>query len=220
LGCEYEHKIIDLTDKPDEFCAKYALAENKSGSPKVPLLEHAGTLVTESIEVCKYIGQHVDRHDNKLYPQSERERIDQFINSWDNDVTRSYYAYLSARGKAEVQSARTKFVSSLQTLDKYFQGSGPYLLGNSFSIGECISAPWIQRFHHVIPHFRAETMDDIEAPDSVVKWMNSVQKRQSVVDTGVPPKEMFRAAEKYYVSYISPGAPLSSTRTSTCTSGE
>ena len=169
--------------------------------------------MTESIDVCKYIGANLDPN-NRLYPPSERDRVDSFLQQWES-VTDTYYSYLSASNKANVNSARTNFAKSLQKLEPYFpDNDGPFLLGEKFSIAECISAPWVQRFHHVIPHYRAETLNDIGVSGSISKWMEAVQKRSSVIDTGVPSGEMFRAAELYYVSYVSPGAPaLKVTRT-------
>lgn len=187
-GLEFEHKIIDLSDKPQEFRDKYSWAQNGGSFPQVPLLEHDDILITESIEVSKYIGQYIapesfgERHDDDesakmMYPvhdQAKRDLVDSFIDVWDNEITSSYYSCLTATSEKSARTAQKKFTKSLkQTLRPILlesrqmsseasneNESGAFLLGPNFSVAECIAAPWVQRFYFVLEHFRGVNFRD------------------------------------------------------------
>jgi glutathione S-transferase len=168
--------------------------------------------MTESEDVTKYIAQHVATSDT-LYPKDhkeQRERIDRFLHIWDS-VTKTYYNYLTASGEWSTRTARTAFSSSLKDLEPILsEQDGDFVLGNTFSVAECIAAPWVQRFYVVLPYFRGVQIIEEIVPkecEEVAKWMEVVRKRPSVQVTACADDEMFRAARKYYVSYVSSGAP-------------
>lgn len=80
---QFEHKIIDLNNKPDEFIDLYQRA---SGSRRglVPLLEHGDNLVIESDVVAKYVAQHIEGVDGKgdgMHPNEIEDEmlIDSFL---------------------------------------------------------------------------------------------------------------------------------------------
>jgi hypothetical protein len=130
-GVLYEHRIIDLSNKPRVFLDKYASV--RRGNAQVPLLEHGENLVIESEDLVKYISQNIgtsgrlatapfentcvtlDHGDcmDKMYPiriLEIRERIDQFLNAW-HIVVDDYYDVLTASSDPEVQSRLTSFSS-------------------------------------------------------------------------------------------------------------
>ena len=70
-GVQFEHKIIDLNNKPDEFIDLYQRASGGSRRGLVPLLELGDNLVIESDVVAKYVAQHIEGVDGKgdgMYP--------------------------------------------------------------------------------------------------------------------------------------------------------
>jgi hypothetical protein len=69
----FEHKIIDLSNKPPAFVDKYALAVgNTETRAKVPLLEYKDRLVVESDVVSKFVAQEIGSVD-AMYPKNDEE---------------------------------------------------------------------------------------------------------------------------------------------------
>jgi glutathione S-transferase len=230
LGVDYEHKRIDLSNKPPEFCDKYAKAWNANGSPKVPLLEHGDLLVTESIEVTKYIGQNIAGTKDGLVlspinDDAKLQMIQDFLKVWEYKVTPAYYNCLTAPSEPLARTATQTFLAVLQTelapllvssrsnnSNNKEDGSEGcfFLLGSRFSVAECVAAPWIQRFYIVLSHFRGVDFchDILDQGDPVVReWMDAVRARPSVQTTACPPEEMLAAALRYYVTHVSAGSP-------------
>ena len=216
---QFEHKIIDLNNKPDEFIDLYQRA---SGSRRglVPLLEHGDNLVIESDVVAKYVAQHIEGVDGKgddMYPtEAEIEDemlIDSFMESWKR-VTDAYYDVLRSASQEEVEGSVPAFIQSLNVMEIMLQQrgdgdeGGDFLLGSKFSWAECISAPWIQRFYVTLPYFRGIDFEDaiLGKFDCLPRWMGAVCNRQSCMDSKCPEEEMIAACKRYYVSFLSPGA--------------
>jgi len=210
---DFEHKIIDLKDKPTEFVAKYKEASGGYGSGLVPLLEHDDILVIESDIVAKYVAQNIEGIDGvggKLYPESEEdvEQIQTFMKRWQH-VTDTYYDLLTASSEKEVVKRKKEFIKSLAGIDNLLKArSGEFILGEPFSYAECISAPWIQRFYVTLPYFRGINFEDdiLSRFDYMSSWMKAVCNRPSCVDSICPESEMIAACKRYYVSFLSPGA--------------
>jgi len=206
-GIDFEHKIIDLKNKPAEFVAKYQQANGGSGSGLVPLLENGDELVIESDVVAKYIGKHLDPQ-NILYPQDSCQRVDTFLDTWEQ-VTDRYYDFLRATSLQDAQQREGSFLRALEAVeDQLLERTGNFLLGNDFSVAECICAPWIQRFYVALPYFRGidfEAYTESKLP-CTARWMKAVRERPSVQESMCPEEEMIAACKRYYVSYISPGA--------------
>jgi glutathione S-transferase len=207
----FEHRLIDLSDKPDDFLEKYRLA---AGSPvasgMVPLLEHQEQLVIESDVVAKYVAQNVGENDG-MYPATTNpeacQTIDQFLSTW-YPIVDKYYDLLCA---GSVQSAKKRqeiFADSLSVLESQLLDDG-FLLGDTFSLAECICAPWVQRFFVTLPYFRGiDFQEQILSPyPNVARWMAAVSSRPSVLESKCDEEEMLNAARRYYVSFVSPDAP-------------
>jgi len=186
---------------------------------KVPLLEHGDNLVVESDLVTKYVAQHVG--EEGMYPYDARDEMDSFLEETWYPVVDRYYDYLCASSRKGADAARKKFCVSLRMLnDELFIGrddssfehfkNGDFFLGEQFSVVECIAGPWLQRFLVTLPYFRGvDFMTEIlpEECTRLEKWVRAVTARQSVMESACSDDEILAAARKYYVSYLSPGAP-------------
>mmetsp|Transcript_15245 Transcript_15245/g.28492 ORF Transcript_15245/g.28492 Transcript_15245/m.28492 type:complete len:156 (+) Transcript_15245:608-1075(+) len=150
-----------------------------------------------------------------MYPGQKLEEIEQFLHIW-HQVVDDYYDVLTAVSEMSVESQKKKFLKSLQDLQGTLtvSNAGPFVLGDTFSVAECIAAPWVQRFFVTLPYFRKIDLDHVIRNDTdyekVVNWMDAIRTRPSVARTACPPEEMLAAAQRYYVSYFSPGSPASS----------
>lgn len=163
-----------------------------------------------------------------LYPQEEDieacDIIDQFLSQW-YPVTDRYYDVLCAGDLQQTKECQQDFIGALCTLENilkdeknnrsnsihknedYDDNNGHFLLGKHFSLAECISAPWVQRFYVTLPYFRnLDFNNEIQDMHHLSKWMKAVCDRPSVIASKCPEEEMIAAAKKYYVSYITPGA--------------
>ena len=170
------------------------------------------TLVIESEQVVKYIAHNVAPLDDGMYPRQDSKalnRVDKFLQQW-SVVVDDYYSCLTATTEADANLCLVTFSASLQDLESILASAdGPFLLGQTFSAAECNASPWVQRFFVTLPYFRSVDFDHMVVTDfpSVASWMKAVRTRPSVVNTACPETEMCAAVLRYYVSYISPGAP-------------
>lgn len=188
---------------------KYREATGGNARGLVPLLEYDDNLVVESDVIAKYVAENIAKTD-VMYPPSSCEKIDGFLELW-YPVTDSYYDLLRATSIKAAQRCETEFLRSLGCIENELDAAdGDFLLGGVFSLAECISAPWIQRCFVTLPYFRGidvvERMTLKRLPRTV-KWMKAVCKRSSVVESKCPEDEMLAAARRYYVSFVTPGAP-------------
>jgi len=215
-GVEFEHKLIDLSNKPHDFLEKYQDASGRAyGAGLVPLLEHDGNLVIESDVVAKYVSQHIEGVNGRgqdMYPtnnEADEELIKLFVNSWEQ-VTDTYYSVLTATSEKEVKTHKTSFIQSLGVINNLLKqrNGGAFLIGSTFSYAECISAPWIQRFYVTLPYFRGIDFEEdlLNSFDLLPIWMGEVCDRPSCVESKCPEQEMIAACKRYYVSFVSPGA--------------
>lgn len=213
-GTMFEHRIIDLTNKPEDFVEKFKLANGGVGSGLVPLLEdhERNRLVIESDVVTEYIAKNVDAEGTAnlhLYPSSnlDHDLIQAFKSTW-YIATDCYYDILRATSEHEVKRYLETFLNCIAALDIVLdeKKDGPFLLGKHFSYAECICAPWLQRFYVTLPHFRKLDIekDILYNHPNVLKWIRAVCSRPSVIRSKCSDEEMINAAKRYYVTYTSP----------------
>lgn len=212
-GVDFKHEIIDLSNKPRNFVAKYKEASGGQGNGLVPLLEDGETKVIESMVVAEYVCRTIEGKDGKgrhLYPardSKDEELILKFTAEWQR-VTDTYYDVLRATSQKEVDKRMKQFISILSGIDEMMGiNEGKFILGKEFSYAECISAPWVQRFFVTMPYFRGVQFDDILYDfKSLKRWMDAVCSRPSCLSSKCPEGEMIAACKRYYVSYLSKGA--------------
>lgn len=206
---DFEHKIIDLSNKPPAFVDKYALAVgNTEIRAKVPLLEHNGKLVVESDVVSKFVAQEIGS-DDSMYPKNDEEargQVAQFLKAFETAV-QGYYELLSASNEDEVAKGRDAFCQSLHGLNDALGDGRPFLLGDTFSVAESITAPWVHRFQVAIPYFRGVELEDLDVPENISRWMKAVFDRPSVQSTVCLNAYLLESTARYFVTYITPGAP-------------
>jgi glutathione S-transferase len=197
---------------------KYGQAVGNVGAwAKVPLLENSDDYIVESEAVTEYVIRNVEGpgrvDDDRMYPLNDPtacQCVDSFLRKW-YPVVDKYYGVLCATSEKEVRSKQQKFVTSLFELEKELCCQGDFILGDTFSLGECIAAPWVQRFFVTLPYFRAIDFEtDVlkeNGLDRTCAWMRAVRERPSVLRSKCPEDEILAAAVRYYVSYVSPAAP-------------
>lgn len=208
-GAPFEHKIIDLQNKPADFLDRYAAAVrgDTSARARVPLLEYGDCLVVESEDVIKFIGKTIGPNDS-MYPTSDldaRSRVDRFLPAFENAI-RGYNQYLTAESESQAEAGKRTFCESLLNLENEIEG--PFCLGETFSVAECYAAPWVHRFAITIPFFRGVEMNSMIRCDSkVAAWMDAVLRRPSVQATSCSKDDLVKSTRRFFVKYVTPGAP-------------
>lgn len=195
---------MDLGNKSREFRDLYGMANPLPGArAKVPLLEVVGdeegtSLFTESLVVADYVAEEFGRNDGGLLPSSTRDRAITRLFGELCASSFSYFAILRAEGDAQKEAveALKDGLASVDTFLKHYE-SGPFLLGNQFSLAECNAAPFVQRMCTLLPAFTGGENDadpmkicDELGLDNLKAWMEAVLKRQSVIETGVPEESL------------------------------
>lgn len=197
---------MDLSNKSDEFVAKYkeAVGGDASIRPKVPLLEYGKELFVESDVITRWIAENIS--DDGMYPVNPKQRdcVDRFNKAFEK-VVDGYYKFVGGSSAKEVMDGQTEFCGALKALEQHI--TGPFCLGETFSIAECLSAPWVHRFKVILPHFRGVTVDELLPKAPVCQWMNEVLARPSVESTNGPEDYLISSTKSYFVKYITPGSP-------------
>mmetsp|Transcript_31991 Transcript_31991/g.52828 ORF Transcript_31991/g.52828 Transcript_31991/m.52828 type:complete len:118 (+) Transcript_31991:426-779(+) len=109
-------------------------------------------------------------------------------------------------------SSLKRFQGSLEKLELALgdakSTTTPYVC-QDFSVAECIAAPWVQRIFVTLPYYRSMDFsgDILMAYPKVERWMEAVRNKPSVIASMCPEDEMKAAAERYYVSFVTKGAP-------------
>lgn len=200
---DYETVTVDLQDKSPEFQDLYAVANPLPGArAKVPLLEvQKGSnddvlLVTESLVVADYIAEEFGNDNTKknknlpLLPTSAKDRAATRLFTELCGGGFGYFPILRAPAgeprEAAVQSLKDGLVNANAFLQHHH--SGPFLLGERFSLAECNAAPFVQRACTILPAFcqvdPLQLCDELELTH-LQRWMEAVLARPSVIDTGV-----------------------------------
>lgn len=201
--------MIDLRAKPKTLVDLYERAKPGSrGGAFVPLLEHDGAIVVESVDVARYVDEIPSVCERRLAPAgagAAGAAIDAFLVAWP-DVEAAYYRVLTAPSQTAADAAAEAFVDELRNLDALLPpDGGPFLLGGDFSLAECVAAPWVQRWAVTLPKYRRlDAERDLFEPnglDRLAAWARAVRARPSAVATAAPDAEMLAAAERYYVTF-------------------
>jgi glutathione S-transferase len=219
-GVPFEHKLISLQEKPRDFLQLHASIPG-GGTGQVPLLEIDERVVIESEAIVRHIALELGH--TELLPPGGRGHVERFIRLWTDTVEPCYYSVLTASDEKTARFCAAGLVDALVQVEnalwepRYEWGwqmtwskRGDFLLGDAFSLAECMAAPWVERMLLMLPHWRGIDPAGICDDFGLVRtraWMLAVTQRPSVVQTSAGRDEMVRASRRYYVSYVTPGAP-------------
>ena len=179
--------MIDLQNKPKEFCDLYALANPIPGaSAKVPILEAGPVVMTESLVVNDYVADAFP--DSGLVPSSSADRACmRLFSELCGSSTFSYWGILRAKDDEEKFAAEVeKFTKNLINANVFLEAKsagGPFLFGEQFTLAECNTAPFLQRACKVLPAF--VNIDPLEICDEngltrLKTWILAILARPSV----------------------------------------
>ncbi|KAL9548454.1 hypothetical protein MBANPS3_005667 [Mucor bainieri] len=149
VGAEYETVLIDLQNKPDWY-------KDVNPELKVPALNVEGQNLAESLVIIEYLADRFP--EAKLLPKEplKRANIRFAIEYFSSKVSTEFYKYVfnqsaeNARENFEtnVNAALIRFNELLLQQSK----TGPYFLGEEYSLADVAIAPFVLRIHALLEH--------------------------------------------------------------------
>ncbi|KAL6785483.1 hypothetical protein ACKKBF_B00440 [Auxenochlorella protothecoides x Auxenochlorella symbiontica] len=184
---EFGNKIVDLTNKSDEFKAKYGSVHPVPGaSAKIPILEDVdGTTLIESWTIMHYLEYKYP--ETPLLPKgaAERAKIELFVQLQGASLFERSSAILKARTQAELAVAKAGFVDALKVLDAALrtlgsQDGGDYFAGGQYTLADIAASTRIYRpIVLVEDHFGMDVQRLINEHrlDRLKAWLKAIFER-------------------------------------------
>lgn len=200
----HEVRMIDLSAKPEEFVSLYKSAcPEPDAKPQVPLIEinageREGRVMVSSLDICEYLLTKEGAADDGRSPV-QRESARRFASSFQKELSGAAWVpiLLTEPGSDQECGALEKLRARLRAVDALLQeseASGPFLLGNDFSIAEIASAPFALRLAKVLPALRPTILPDaIMATEGLTRlreWFAAVCARPSCAQSLPPVAEV------------------------------
>jgi glutathione S-transferase len=218
---DYEKVMVDLQNKPQYFVDLYAIANPLPGArAKVPLLEvieknsegqDETLLLCESLIVADYIAdQYGANTKNNPLPDTAKDRATMRLFTELCGSSFSYFPLLRAKGdtlESALKTFQEGLVATNAFLKHHHHKSGPFLLGDRFSLSECNAAPFVQRACTILPAFTSskestsKVINPLEICDDLglahlKGWMEAVLARPSVIETGVSEEKLLEGTTR------------------------
>ncbi|KAI0201195.1 glutathione S-transferase [Astrocystis sublimbata] len=165
----------------------------------------------ESTIICEYLDEAYDNEKEygaPLLPRRNapkdvylRARCRLWIDHIGNKIVPGFYRFIQHTPEKDysLEDARANLLKQIETFAKELGDSGPWFLGDKFSLVDIMLAPWAKRLF-LIDHYKPGGMG-IPAEGDVWKrwglWFDAITKRQSVLDTWSA-DEMYIEAYKRY----------------------
>ncbi|OTA91511.1 hypothetical protein M434DRAFT_22394 [Hypoxylon sp. CO27-5] len=175
----------------------------------------------ESAVICEYLNEAYDdksKYGQGLLPKDayERARCRLWIDHISNKIIPGFYRFLQHTPEKEysIEDARANFLGHIKTLvnemlenESEGEESGPWFLGQTFSLVDVMLAPWAKRLF-LIDHYKPGGLG-IPAPGQAGndeggkvwarwrKWFDAITSRQSVKDTWSDDEQYIAAYRRY-----------------------
>lgn len=189
--------FVDLANKPKEFCDIYShISPDILASAKVPIFEDVdGFKLIESAIIVQYLDEKFPDSGTTLIPQSAAAKATcrLFIENFEKTISPLSFAFLKASGDSEaIEKLQQSIPMALKIMNKYLEcnakSGGPFLLGDTFSFAEVLTAPFVQRLLPVAISFcNINITEECQkaACSRLLQWMEAVLARESVNQTKV-----------------------------------
>lgn len=207
----YQYVEINPYKKAKEF-----LALNPRGlvpTLAVPVGDQAGVQkpIYESTVICEYLNEEFadeELHGPNLYPSStyQRARCRLWIDHIGTKIVPGFYKFIQHTPEKEysIEEARSDFLDQIKTLVREMDDSGPWFLGDRFSMVDVMLAPWAKRLF-LLDHYKPGGLNipvDKGGEDTAIwarwmQWYNAVSERKSVIDTWSEEEYYIKAYQRY-----------------------
>ncbi|KAI1340772.1 glutathione S-transferase [Xylariaceae sp. FL0016] len=166
----------------------------------------------ESSIICEYLDEAYSdesKYGGSLLPKNpyERARCRLWMDHISNKIIPGFYRFIQHTPDKEysIEEARNNLFNHIKTLVKEMDGSGPWFLGQTFSMVDIMLAPWAKRLF-LIDHYKpgglgvpaaSHSEDDEVLWERWPKWFNAIVARQSVKDTWSDDEQYVQAYKRY-----------------------
>lgn len=164
----------------------------------------------ESQVLCEYLDEAFgdeDKHGPRLLPGDayERARCRLWVDHISTKIVSGFYKFIQHTPEKaySISDVRKEFLGNIETLVKEMDGSGPWFLGERFSLVDVMLAPWAKRLF-LIDHYKPGGLgiselrkEDEETWARWQQWFDAVTARQSVLETWSDDEQYIAAYKRY-----------------------
>ncbi|KAI1206897.1 putative glutathione-S-transferase theta, GST [Annulohypoxylon truncatum] len=169
----------------------------------------------ESAVICEYLDEAYDdatKYGPRLLPEDayERARCRLWIDHISGKIIPGFYKFIQHTSEKEysIEEARENFLGHIKMLVREMlegEESGPWFLGDRFSLVDIMLAPWAKRLF-LIDHYKPGGLgipaegqggDDEKIWARWRKWFDAITTRQSVKDTWSDDEQYIVAYRRY-----------------------
>ncbi|KAH9905053.1 glutathione S-transferase [Xylariomycetidae sp. FL2044] len=184
----------------------------------------------ESVVICEYLDEAYPKMlfpEDELYPKKkklfpeeayERARCRLWIDHVGNKIVPAFYRFIQHTPEKDysLEQARDNLLTHIKTFAREMHNSGPWFLGDRFSMVDIMLAPWAKRLF-LIDHYKpggvgipqrdgqgegegeGEGNDDDDAGvwDRWRVWFDAITTRRSVLDTWSDDEMYIQAYKRY-----------------------
>ncbi|RCI04033.1 hypothetical protein CU098_004651 [Rhizopus stolonifer] len=197
VGAEFDVVNIDLLNKPDWY-------KDVNPELKVPVLATEGQNLAESLVIVEYIN---DRFPEKnLLPKEpiKRANIRFVIEYFASKVAPEFYKLLmnfkAENAKADYEKNLNTALVRLDELLKQQSATGPYFLGEQFSLADVAIAPFVIRIHTINQTLlNGLELETVKSSPRLTEFIKALIARPSVQETWIGDKELVTFLQKRFI---------------------
>lgn len=164
----------------------------------------------ESVVLCEYLDEaytDTDKYGPRLLPEDvyERARCRLWIDHVGTRIVPGFYKFIQHTPEKaySVEEAREEFLGNIKTWVQEMDDSGPWFLGERFSLVDVMLAPWAKRLF-LIDHYKPGGVgiekarkNDEETWGRWQTWLDAILDRDSVKDTTSTDDKYIEAYKRY-----------------------
>lgn len=204
----FEHRIVDLGNKPKHFKELYASIHPDPTAPaKVTIIIDGDTQLIESNLVSEYLDSQYQSNGPKLFPDDplKAAKVRWFVTLFSETFQPGLFALLRADSDDALQAAQTKLDTALKNLNSFIEqhGSsegGDFFLGQSYSFADVAATPFVHRASVALPAYRGYDLQKaIEQQDltRLGTWLKAALARPSYKQTAPEDKKIIKSWTKF-----------------------
>lgn len=213
-GVAHQYVEINPYHKAPEFLALNPRGLVPTLAVPAPLGAHGGGVkpLYESVVVCEYLDEAFpaeEQHGPRLLPDDvyERARCRLWIDHISSRIVPRFYKFIQHTPDKpySIEEVREEFLGQIKAWVREMQSSGPWFLGQRFSLVDVAFAPWACRLF-LIDHYKpgglgipkaGQGVEDEEVWARWWTWHDAIMARPSLQDT-LSTKEAYIDAYKRY----------------------
>ncbi|KAK9815524.1 hypothetical protein WJX72_005036 [[Myrmecia] bisecta] len=206
-GCPYAARAwLAVLEKEIDFLVVHVDLANKPGwflqlAPRglVPAVEFRGQVVTESIDICRWLDANFPGPD--LIPEAAAFHVNQLLEA-SEAFTNVGLRYLAGGSRLwgidgrQSPQTRADYARQLQRLASSLDKSGgPYLAGQHVSVADLVYFPFVERFDVAMREFNL--LNTEKAMPAVWRWLQTMHARESCQIVSANPRKLAEAYKQH-----------------------